>query len=136
MRHYEMTPSRNNRGVAHENGSIESPHGHLKRALEDALLLRGSRDFDTLDAYRRFVDEIIRRQNANNRKRIELERAELGDLPNAGRRTSRRGASRSPRGGLHVQTGVLHGTIAAIRGRRLVVDFEAPLLHRLSSFRS
>ena len=41
MRHYEMTPSRNNPGVAHENGSIESPHGHLKKALEDALLLRG-----------------------------------------------------------------------------------------------
>ena len=37
-----MTPTRNNLGVAHENGSIESPHGHLKRALEDALLLRGS----------------------------------------------------------------------------------------------
>ena len=55
MRHYEMTPSRNNPGVAHENGSIESPHGHLKKALEDALLLRGSRDFDDLDAYRRFV---------------------------------------------------------------------------------
>ena len=33
MRHYDMTPSRNNPGVAHENGSIESPHGHLKRAL-------------------------------------------------------------------------------------------------------
>jgi len=38
MRHYGMTPTRNNRGVAHENGSIESAHGHLKRALEDALL--------------------------------------------------------------------------------------------------
>ena len=59
MRHYDMTPSRNNPGVAHENGSIESPHGHLKRSLEDALLLRGSRDFDTLDAYRRFIDEIV-----------------------------------------------------------------------------
>ena len=64
MRHYGMTPSRNNPGVAHENGSIESPHGHLKRALEDALLLRGSRDFDDLDAYRRFIDEIVGRQNA------------------------------------------------------------------------
>ncbi len=81
MRHYEMEPSRNNPGVAHENGSIESPHGHLKRALEDALLLRGSRDFDTLDAYRRFIDEIIGRQNAHNRKRIELERPHLADLP-------------------------------------------------------
>jgi hypothetical protein len=45
-RHYDMTPTRNNRCVAHENGSIESSHGHLKKALQDALLLRGSRDFD------------------------------------------------------------------------------------------
>ena len=43
--HYGMTPSRNNRGVAHENGAIESAHGHLKKALRDELLLRGSRDF-------------------------------------------------------------------------------------------
>jgi hypothetical protein len=81
MRHYDMTPSRNNPGLAHENGSIESPHGHLKKALEDALLLRGSRDFDDLDAYRRFIDEIVGRQNANNRKRIELERPHLVSLP-------------------------------------------------------
>ena len=81
MRHYDMTPSRNNPGVAHENGSIESPHGHLKKALEDALLLRGSRDFDDLDAYRCFIDEIVGRQNANNRKRIELERPHLASLP-------------------------------------------------------
>jgi hypothetical protein len=37
--------------LAHENGSIESLYGHLKRAIEDALLLRGSRDFDTLEVY-------------------------------------------------------------------------------------
>ena len=81
MRHYEMAPTRNNRGVAHENGSIESAHGHLKKALEDALLLRGSRDFDALDGYRRFVDEIVGRRNAHNRKRIELERPQLRSLP-------------------------------------------------------
>jgi hypothetical protein len=51
-----MTPTRNNLGVAHENGSIESPHGHLKSVLTDELLLRGSCNFDDLDAYRRFVD--------------------------------------------------------------------------------
>jgi hypothetical protein len=81
MRHYAMEPSRNNRGVAHENGSIESAHGHLKRALEDALLLRVNRDFGDLDAYRAFVDEIVGRRNANNRKRIALERPALGALP-------------------------------------------------------
>src|SRR6266542_6431836 len=55
--HYGMTPSRNNRGVAHENGSIESSHGHLKKVLRDELLLRSSRDFEHLAAYRRFIDE-------------------------------------------------------------------------------
>jgi hypothetical protein len=79
--HYRMEPTRSNRGLAHENGSIESPHGHLKRALEDALLLRGSRDFDTLGAYRRFVDEIVGRRNARNRKRLEIERPALQLLP-------------------------------------------------------
>src|SRR6266404_1109066 len=84
--HYGMQPTRNNRGVAHENGSIESPHGHLKQAIEDALLLRGSRDFDTLDAYRRFIDEIVGRRNARNAKRLDLERSALQSLP--ARRTS------------------------------------------------
>jgi transposase InsO family protein len=79
--HYRMEPTRNNRGLAHENGAIESPHGHLKRAIEDALLLRGSRDFDRLEAYRRFVDEIVGRRNARNRKRLELERSALQKLP-------------------------------------------------------
>lgn len=84
--HYGMTPTRNNLGVAHENGSIESSHGHLKKVLTDELLLRGSRDFADLAAYRRFVDEVIGRRNARNRKRIEIERAALKSLP--GRRTT------------------------------------------------
>ena len=79
--HYGMTPSRNNRGLAHENGAIESPHGHLKKALADELLLRGSRDFEDLTAYRRFIDEVIGRRNARNRKRIEIERTALRPLP-------------------------------------------------------
>jgi hypothetical protein len=79
--HYGMIPTRNNLGVAHENGSIESSHGHLKKVLTDELLLRGSRDFADLAAYRRFVDEVIGRRNARNRKRIEIERAALEPLP-------------------------------------------------------
>jgi transposase InsO family protein len=84
--HYGMTPTRNNPGIAHENGSIESPHGHLKKVLTDELLLRGSRDFADLPAYRRFVDEVLGRRNARNRKRIEIERGALKPLP--GRRTT------------------------------------------------
>src|SRR5262249_3479034 len=81
VRHYRMEPTRNNRGVAHENGAIESAHGHLKKTIEDALLLRGSRDFENLAAYRRFVDEIVGRNNAKNRKRLQVERPSLKELP-------------------------------------------------------
>ena len=79
--HYGMTPTRNNPGLAHENGAIESAHGHLKKVLGDELLLRGSRDFADLAAYRRFVDEVVGRRNARNRKRIEIERTALKPLP-------------------------------------------------------
>ncbi len=80
-RDYGMTASRNNPGVAHENGSIEGAHGHLKRAIRDALLLRGSRDFDDLAAYRAFIDELVSRRNARHRPRIDAERAVLQPLP-------------------------------------------------------
>ncbi len=79
--HYGMQPTRNNRGVAHENGSIESSHGHLKTALEQALLLRGTRDFADLSAWRAFVDEVVGRANARRRRAIEVERAALLALP-------------------------------------------------------
>ena len=83
--HYGMQPTRNNRGVAHENGSVESSHGHLKKAVGDALLMRGVNDFDGLGAYRRFIDEIVSRKNARSTKRIEAERPALQPLP--GQRT-------------------------------------------------
>lgn len=79
--HYGMTPTRNNKGVAHENGSVESSHGHLKVALDQALIARGSREFDTLDAFRRFVDDVVARRNARKKKQVELERAALRELP-------------------------------------------------------
>ena len=62
--HYRMTASRNNRGAAHENGAVEAQHGHLKTALDQALILRGSRDFASLAAYRRFIDQCVARRNA------------------------------------------------------------------------
>lgn len=79
--HYGMQPTRNNRGLAHENGSIEGAHGHLKAALDQALLLRGTRDFEDLAAYRRFVDEVVGRANARRRRAVEAERAALRPLP-------------------------------------------------------
>jgi hypothetical protein len=47
--------------------SIESPNGHLKNRLEQALMLRENRDFNSLDDYKSFVREIMVRYN----KRVE-----------------------------------------------------------------
>lgn len=79
--HYGMVPTRNNPGIAHENGSVESAHGHFKSRVADALLLRCSRDFAALADYRRFIDEIAGRHNAGHARRIDIERAALLALP-------------------------------------------------------
>ena len=79
--HYGMVATRNNAGIAHENGAIEGPHGHLKQAIADAILMRGTADFPDLGTYRSFIDGIVGRHNARNRARIDSERAALGSLP-------------------------------------------------------
>ncbi len=79
--HYGMQASRNNKSVAHENGAIESPHGHLKRDIVDALLLRGSRDFVDIEEYRDFIADLVSNINARRAERIEAERKTLRHLP-------------------------------------------------------
>jgi hypothetical protein len=79
--YYGMTPTRNNPGVAHENGAIEGPHAHFKRALHQALLPRGSSDFTALDAYRQFVSEVVGQANVRRHKALEIGRAKLKSLP-------------------------------------------------------
>lgn len=79
--HYGMRASRNNRGESHENGPIEARQGSLKRALEQALLLRGTREFDDLAAYEQFLAETVRRLNARCARAWEVERNRLKPLP-------------------------------------------------------
>lgn len=79
--HYGMEGTRNNRGQAHENGAIEGSHGHLKKEIADALLLRGSRDFVDIEEYRDFVAEVVSNINARRVERIEAERRTLRPLP-------------------------------------------------------
>ena len=79
--HYGMRATRNNKGVAHENGAIESAHGHLKSEIKDALELRGSRDFGDMDSYRDFIAEAVGKINARHSARIDTERLVLRPLP-------------------------------------------------------
>jgi plasmid stability protein len=79
--HYGMEASRNNRGEAHENGAVESHHRHLKKAIEQALILRGSRDFACIEDYRCFVDILVARRNRRRAAAVQAERVHLKPLP-------------------------------------------------------
>ena len=79
--HYRMRPTRNNRGIAHENGSIESPHGYFKNRLHQALLLRGSCDFDTIADYQGFILQVIEVLNGKICQKFQEEQPYLHPLP-------------------------------------------------------
>jgi hypothetical protein len=79
--HYNMTATRNNLGVSHENGSVESSHGHLKRRIEQALLLRDSHDFASVKAYQAFIEGVVKQHNQRNAKEVDIERLSLQALP-------------------------------------------------------
>jgi transposase InsO family protein len=79
--HYGMEPTRNNRGEGHENGAIESPHGHLKKRIHQALLLRNSCDFDSVTVYEEFLAGIVYDINGRKQDKIDEERQHLQPLP-------------------------------------------------------
>jgi hypothetical protein len=82
LAHYGLTGRKIQAGKANENGDVEQRHHRFKRALDQALMLRGSRDFGTREAYERFVGELIDQLNAGRRQRLMAERAVLHALPN------------------------------------------------------
>jgi hypothetical protein len=79
--HYRMQPTRNNLGVAHENGSVESSHGYFKRRLCQALYRRGSNEFESVAQYQAFIESVIAKLNAKCQQKFELERLTLQSLP-------------------------------------------------------
>lgn len=79
--HYKMIPTRNNKGVSHENGSIESPHGHIKKRIAQGLMLRGDNNFDSIELYQEWLETVVNNHNRRNAKEIEFERNYLQKLP-------------------------------------------------------
>ena len=82
MEHYRCEPERTNARCANENGDVEAANGHLKDTIDQALLLRGSRDFANREDYVKFVEAIVRTANMNRCERFAEEERCLGGLPN------------------------------------------------------
>ncbi len=79
--HYDLTPVTIHVGCPHEQGDVESQNRHLKRRLEQHLLLRGSRDFETVEQYDQFVVGVVRAANGPRQKALAEELACMRSLP-------------------------------------------------------
>jgi transposase len=79
--HWVVEPRTIEIGKPNQNGDVESSNGHLKRRLDQALMIRGSRDFESLEAFEVFVQNLIQELN----EKVEIKRQEellvMRDLP-------------------------------------------------------
>ncbi len=81
MQHYAMTPTTNNVGVAHENGDVEQSHYRFQQAVDQALRVRGSRDFADRGSYEHFLHDLVRYRNQTRAPRYVQEQQALRPLP-------------------------------------------------------
>jgi hypothetical protein len=84
LEHYGMAASRTQAGRAHELGDAEQSHYRFKQAVDQELLLRGSRDFSNRRDYEDFVGRLVKRRNAMRQNKFEQELEVMRPLP-AGR---------------------------------------------------
>ncbi len=81
MAHYGMQPTWNNTGIAHENGDVEQSHHRFKEAVDQALRVRGHRDFASRSAYEHFLQDLVYKRNQTRTVRFAEEKARLRPLP-------------------------------------------------------
>jgi len=80
--HLGTASSRIRPGEAHENGVAEQANGRLKSLLSQALLLRGSTDFESVAAWEAFAREVVaQRINRHVAAALDQERPLLRPLP-------------------------------------------------------
>lgn len=73
LEHYGVKPQSTHVGNPNENGDVEASNGALKRAINQQLILRGSRDFEDIDEYEAFLFEVMERRNRNRQTELDQE---------------------------------------------------------------
>jgi hypothetical protein len=75
-----MKPRTTQVGAKEQNGDVEAANGALKRALEQALLVRGNRDFDNAATWQSFVDDVMRKGNRARGRRVAEDMEAMREL--------------------------------------------------------
>lgn len=81
MKYYGVKPEHTNPASGNENGDVEQSHHRFKKAVEQALMLRGSRDFGSVEEYARFLKDLMAQRNAGRRERLAEELKVMRELP-------------------------------------------------------
>ena len=79
--HYRLIPRTIGVGCPNENGDVESGNGHLKRRMNQHLILRTSRDFLTEGDYQRFLEIALEQGNKARSQRLAEELTVMQSLP-------------------------------------------------------
>ena len=79
--HYGFTSCKTQPAHPNENGDVEQRHHRLKRAVEQALILRGSRDFNSRQEYELFLENLLDQLNAGRSEHLAEELKALRQLP-------------------------------------------------------
>ena len=80
MTHFGMEPRTIEVGASEQNGDVEALNGALKRRLEQHLLVRGSRDFETVEVYEKWIQAVLQKANELRCDKIAEERAVMRPL--------------------------------------------------------
>ena len=81
LSHYGLQGQAIQAGKGNENGDVEQSHHQFKRAVDQALMMRGSRDFASRDSYEAFLRQLFEQHNAGRRTRLAEEVPLLRPLP-------------------------------------------------------
>ena len=82
LEHYRAKSTLIRPGKGNENGVVEQRHRWTKKHIAEALVFRGSKDFDSRESYAAFVQDVVdRRHNAKHKDAFEAEKLLLTPLP-------------------------------------------------------
>ena len=81
LAHYGLKGRKIQAGHAHENGDVEQSHNRFKNAVDQALMLRGNRNFSSRHEYERFLCQLMSQLNSGRHERLKEEVTHLKPLP-------------------------------------------------------
>ena len=98
MPHFDVTPRTLEVDAKEENGDVEAASGALKRSVEQALTLRGSRGFGSVESYQAFIDDTQRKAKKARGSRVAEQLTPCSSCPPRSSLRSARNTSASANG--------------------------------------